>query len=363
MEVDITNKAKKYTRIGLLSLIILAVAAGAGVYYYQHHNNYLTVYDAQVAGKTTAVRTKAAGTITDLKVADGDHVEAGDVIAVIDPGITEEQIQQLEQNLALTKQNLEQLQKGTRVTSPAIPTPQPTIDAGAQQRAAQAYARMQRMNELYSMGAISAVKRDEAAADYYSAQAAANQSGVSVSAPPAPSVTAVPVNPEIIKQAEAQVKQAEAALANAKEDQQSTEILAPVSGTVLLEDALQEGASLKADQILANIQNLDNAWIEARLPKEQAQKIRLGQFVTYTINGHELQGSVQDILDPDSSEDSDGDRTDKSAAITDASSPEHESATTTLTDGRFVIKLSIPSGLPFDIPPGANAQVKFLLRN
>ena len=28
MEVDITNKAKKYPRIGLLSLIILAVAAG-----------------------------------------------------------------------------------------------------------------------------------------------------------------------------------------------------------------------------------------------------------------------------------------------------------------------------------------------
>lgn len=361
MEVDITNKAKKYTRIGLLSLIILAVAAGAGVYYYQHHNNYLTVYDAHVAGKTTAVRTKAAGTITDLKVADGDHVEAGDVIAVIDPGITEEQIQQLEQNLALTKQNLEQLQKGTKVTLPTSPTPQPTVDAGAQQRAAQAYARMQRMNELYSMGAVSAVKRDEAAADYYSAQAAANQSGVSASAPSAPSVTAVPVNPEIIKQAEAQVKQAEAALANAKEDQQSTEILAPVSGTVLLEDALQEGASLKADQMLANIQNPDDAWIEARLPEEQAQKIRLGQFVTYTINGHELQGSVQDILDPAFSEDSD--RAGTSDAMTDASSSGHEADPATITDGRFVIKLSIPSGLTFDIPPGTNAQVKFLLRN
>lgn len=117
------KQGKKYTRIGLLSLIILAVAAGAGVYYYQHHNNYLTVYDAHVAGKTTAVRTKAAGTITDLKVADGDHVEAGDVIAVIDPGITEEQIQQLEQNLALTKQNLEQLQRGPRLHYQPVPRP------------------------------------------------------------------------------------------------------------------------------------------------------------------------------------------------------------------------------------------------
>lgn len=91
-------------------------------------------------------KTKAEGKLTELVVGDGDHVEAGDVIAHVEPKVTDEQVQQLEQNLALAKQSLEQLQKGGVVSAPSavtVPAAAPQVDSGAQQRAAQALSRMQ----------------------------------------------------------------------------------------------------------------------------------------------------------------------------------------------------------------------------
>lgn len=362
MEVDITKKAKNFIRFGLIGLVLLAALAGGGIYLYQHYNQNLTVYDAQTACTMVDAKTKAEGKLTELTVADGDHVEAGDIIAHVAPKVTDEQVQQLEQNLALAKQSLEQLQKGGVVSAPSavtVPAAAPQVDSGAQQRAAQALSRMQRMNELFSMGAVSAVKRDEAAAEYAAAQAAAS------SAPAAPSVsvpqsaTPVPTSPEVLKQAELQVKQAEAALNNAKEDQQATDILAPVAGTVYYTD-VAEGDDLKAGQTIVNIGDAGNVWLEARLNPDQAKKVRLGQFASYTIEGHDLQGTIQDIQNPaDDSADADDSNGDSATADSGDSSSGAKQSTT--KDSRTTVKLSLPSGLSFNVQPGMKATVKFAI--
>lgn len=334
MEVDITSKAKNIIRFGLLSLVILAVMAGGGVYFYQHYHKSLTVYDAKVTGTTIPTRSSAAGTITEILVHDGDHVEAGEVIARIETNVTDEQIQQLQQNLDLTKKNLEQLQKGSSTTVPSAVT---SNDTGAQQRAEQAYSRLQRMNELFSMGAISAVKRDEAAAEYAAAQAAASQYTYSSSA----RTVTMPVSPEIIQQAEAQAKQAEAALANARSDQKVREIIAPVAGTVVLSDDVGENSMVKAGQIVANLMDSENMWLEATVSSEQAKKIRLGQFASYALDKHSLQGSVKDIINPSEKND---------ASSTDVISAD---------DGRIIVRVSIPSDLSFTVKPGMTTAILF----
>lgn len=349
MEVDITRKAKNIIRFGLLGLVILALAAGGGVYFYQHQHKSLTVYDAKVTGTMIPAKAAVNGTITEILVQDGDHVEAGDVIARIETSITDEQIQQLQQNLELSRKNLEQIQKGTTATVPAA-APVPSVDTGAQQRAQQAYSRLQRMNELFSMGAISAVKRDEAAAEYAAAQAAANQRSYS---PPAQTTTTiVPANPELVQQAEAQVKQAEAALANAQSDQKATEILAPASGTVILADEMAEDSPVKADQVIAELMDAENMWLEAAVSPEQAKKIRLGQFASYDLDGHNLQGSVKDIVDP-------AEQTDPQEKDSDETSPADDETDNTDNGSCIILKVSIPSGLSFAVKPGMTATISF----
>ena len=391
MEVDITEKVKRVLKFGPLALVALAILCALGVWAYQHSQKGLTVYDAKVASTMVGVKAKADGTITELVVQDGDHVEAGDVIARVQVKITDEQIAQLAQNAELAKQNLAQVQRGQTVTVPqsAAPAPMPVPQSsGNSQAVANARARLNRMNELYEMGAISAVKRDQAAADLAAAEAAATPAPA-VSAPAATRYQTMtqPANPEAVKQAELAVKQAQAALENAKQDSQATEIVAPVSGTVYLGDDIQEGADLKAGATVASIGDASNIWVEARLSPNQKGKIRLGQFVSYTIEGKKYQGTVLDIVDPAdaqpdtaasgslpaASEEKDeavqtssvsedagnvsGDETeDSKSGNTEGNAPD-------MSDGRLIVKVSLPKDMADTLRPGTDAVVRFSSAN
>ena len=331
MEVDVTEKAKNFIRFGLIGLIVLAALAGGGLYLYQHSNRGFVVSDAMVVGSESVITAKGDGKITEVLVQDGDYVEEGTVIARVESKITPEDIAQLEQNVQLAQQSYAQLQKGTTTVAQAPAAP--VVDSGAQQRAANAYARMQRMNELFSMGAISAAKRDEAAAAYAAAQAAANAAPAVAAAP---QTTVIPTSPEVLKQAELQVKQAEIALANAKNDQQATEIVATASGVISLAEGLTADSELKNEQEVARIQASNDAWLEAKLTENQAAKVRLGQFVNYEIDGHKLQGTVKDIAAPENDES----ESDQSKSLT-------------------IVKISLPADPSFTIKSGMSGKIEF----
>ena len=328
MEVDVTAKAKNFLRFGLLGLILTALLVGSGVYYYQHSKSASIVYDAKVVSNIVPISTKNPAIITELLVADGDEVAAGDVIAKVKSTVTDEEIAQLTQNRDLAQKSLDQLKKGVTVAVPSAPVTVPSYDAGAAQRVADAQARMNRMNQLYSMGAISAVKRDEAVADYNAAKAAAS-TPPPVSAP-AVTTTTKAASPEAIASAETALKQAEIALNNAKAAQAVTDIVAPVDGTISFADDMAAGAELEANQQLAQLADANEVWLEITADNVQADRLHLGQLANYAIDGHNLQGTVQNIED-----DADDENIKK-------------------------ITVSIPKDLDFTIPNDTTTIVKFV---
>ena len=394
LEVDITEKVKKILRFGPLVLLVLVVLIAGGVYAYQHGQSGLTIYDAKVASTMVTVRTQTNGTLTEFTVEDGAHVEAGEVIAHIEAKVTDEDIAQLEQNLALAKQNLAQVQQGQTITVPSAAPAPAAPAAGNSQAVANAQARLNRMNELYAMGAVSAMQRDQAAADLAAAQSA------SAPAPPAASRSVQtiqqPANPEAVHQAELAVKQAEAALTNAKQDAQTTEIVAPVAGTVYLADGIEAGSEIKAGQAVASIGDATNLWVEAKVSPDMKDKLRLGQFARYTIDGKEYQGTITDISDSADTASADKSHTEAEPAD-DAAASEDDSGTSVkiadssesdstsaddaqnadvladakgtdageqpadTSDGRLTIKISVPEDATGDLRPGAEAVVKFSL--
>ena len=91
-EVDLTAHTKNILRYGLIGLILIAVLAASGIWYYQHAHQAFTVYDAQVTSTMVAARAKAPGTISEMVVTDGEHVEAGDVIAHVEVNVTDDTI-------------------------------------------------------------------------------------------------------------------------------------------------------------------------------------------------------------------------------------------------------------------------------
>ncbi len=364
MEVDISKKVNYFIKYGVIGLVVIAVICSGGVWFFYHHQTGFTVRDAQVSSSMVSARTKAAGTVEEVMVSDGDRVEAGDVIARIKVNVTDEQIAQLEQTVDLSKKNLVEVQKGMTV-SQAVPAPSaPVQSTGASQGEVSAAAnRLDRMNKLYEMGAISAVKRDEAEAAYQSAVASASVSSVPAASSSASYQTvSQPSSPEVIKNAELQVKQAEAALENAKKASEATDIIAPSAGTVYLSD-IQEGTEVKAGQTIARIGEAGNLWLEAYVDPAQKGKIRLGQFVSYTIGNSKLQGTVTDISDPledTASDDAAGDNETDSPAGTPAAEVNTEGAKPVSSHpDKLTVKISLPISTSKDLKPGQKTDVRF----
>ena len=409
-------------KYGLVGLILIAVLCAGGIYYYQHQHKYFNVYDAQVTSSLVAAKVHGNATITEKVVEDGEHVEAGDVIAHVKSTVTDEQIANLEQTVALSQRNLDEVKKGQTVTV-AVPSPAPAPAAsaprssGSSQSVASAESRMNRMNELFEMGAISAVQRDAAVSAYHAAVAAASSSAPAASAPSSsPAVryqtTIQPPDPKAVQNAELQLKQAQAALDNAKQDAAETDIVAPVAGTVYYAQGIDEGSTVKAGETVASVGNADDIWIEAKVSPDKAAKIRLGQFVSYEIEGHQLQGSVQDIQQPVKKDDqASADSADAAASAGNANAADAAGAngagagqngqdaqsaqngqgaqvadaansdaangqpatgnqpktTAEATDDDdededvMIIRISIPSGLNFSLKPGMKAVVKFAM--
>ena len=426
MEVDITKKVQYLMKYGLVGLILIAVLCAGGIYYYQHQHKYFNVYDAQVTSSLVAAKVHGNAMITEKVVEEGEHVEAGDVIAHVQSTVTDEQIANLEQTVALSQRNLDEIKKGQTVTV-AVPSPAPASAAsaprssGSSQSVASAESRMNRMNELFEMGAISAVQRDAAVSAYHAAVAAASSSAPAASASSsAPAVryqtTTQPPDPKAVQNAELQLKQAQAALDNAKQDAAETDIVAPVAGTVYYAQGIDEGSTVKAGETVASVGNADDIWVEAKVSPDKAAKIRLGQFVSYEIDGHQLQGSVQDIQQPakkdDQSADSSANGADAAAngaasnagaaqtdpnnlnnpnaqngqsaqgaqdgqqgaeastadaAGGDAAASSQPKTTAEVNDADdadedvMIIRISIPSGLNFTLKPGMKAVVKFAM--
>ena len=104
-----TRNIADFLKYGLIGLVLIAVVAAGGIYFWQSRHSYMNIYDAQVSSLLVGAKVQADGTITEMMVGDGDHVEAGDVIAHVQVKVTDEQIDQLQQEVRDLKAENEKL--------------------------------------------------------------------------------------------------------------------------------------------------------------------------------------------------------------------------------------------------------------
>ena len=280
MEVDISDKVRALIKYGFAVLILAAFLCAGIVWLYQSRHRTLSIVEAEVVGHFVQTRTRAAGTIMEILIQDGDSVKQGQVLAKMKVKVSPEQIQQLEEYLALSKRNLEELSAG-------ITTVQPVYSGASGADAEAARARYEKVQFLYDVGAVSANERDEAEAAYQ----AALSGGVSYQ-----TVTR-PGSPEAISRAEFQVRQAEAALASARQASGATEVTAPVDGIAYFAN-IQEGSEVRAGEPVFRIGAAEDMWLEAYTDIANKDLIYVGQMVSCVLEGREFLGSIAEIQEP-----------------------------------------------------------------
>jgi membrane fusion protein (multidrug efflux system) len=328
----------------VLVLGMLALALGAGLYLYlQYAAGRETTDDAQIEGPIHAVSARVGGTVIKTPVENNQKVEAGTVLAEIDPKDYQVAVARAKADLAEAQADL----LGSRTQVPIISTAASSglssavagvseaqaniATAGRQVDAAQARLRassamvraakanadrtardLERMKILVAKEEISQQQFDAAssAADASRAQLEATEAQVSESEQSVrvaqshleeqraklgkaeADATGARTGPQQIASAQARaesssakVMKMKAALEQAEINLGFTVVRAPVSG-IVSQRSVEVGQTVQAGQPLLAVVPLEDVWVVANFKENQLKHLRPGQKATVSVDAY-----------------------------------------------------------------------------
>ena len=325
----------------VLVVIGLVLIASAGVWYWRS-TAWESTDNAQIDGFIYPVSSRVSGHVTRVMVDENQYVEAGTVLAQLDPKDYEVAIAIARATLANDEASAAALRTNVPITSTdtasQLSTAQADVEnanaglavARRQFEAAQAALREAAANDLKAQDDVTRYKplaaKDEipqqqysqavnsqnataAAVDAAGASAAAAEQTVTQArarlAQAQAQLRAAGTRPEQIAAqrsralaAEAETQRAAAALEQAQLNLQYTTIVAPVSG-IVGQRSVQPGQNVSPGQQLMTVVPLDsqNLWVTANFKETQLKYMRPGQPASISIDayGRTYQGRVLNI--------------------------------------------------------------------
>jgi membrane fusion protein (multidrug efflux system) len=330
----------------LLIPIILIVIAG-GYAAWQYFSKWESTDDAQVDGHIHPVNAKVGGTVLTVNVNENQHVDAGTILAQIDPRDYEIAVKRAEAELAQAQATVVAARAGVPVASSAAGTQITSSEAiaeraksgvevagkesaAAQARLNSAQARvreaqanftkaakdLERLKQLVAKDEISQQQYDAAvgAADaaratVESAEAGAAQAQHEVAAAQARTsqsqaelqqaqaeAQGAKTAPQqvIITKAQAQSEEARAQLAKAALDQarlnlEYTTIKAPVAG-IVSKKTVEAGQVMQPGQPLMAIVPQEDIWVTANFKETQLANMQPGQSASVSVDAYAGRG-------------------------------------------------------------------------
>lgn len=266
------SEKKKLVPMVVGGIVLIGVIVG-GTLWFIDKQRFEATDNAFVQADTVQVSPQVSGYVAEVLVADNQRVEAGQVLAKIDPATFQARVDQALANAQAAdaairaiddKSSLEQAviaQKAAGVTS-------------AQADASRAKADLERYDTLAGQGWVSQqkVQTTRAAATQTAAGVASAQAALEAEKRAAQSLGSAKA------QAIAQSAAAHAAVEQAKLDLERTVIRAPVAGVVGAR-AVRPGQLVQPGVALMSVVPLGQAFIVANFKETQVSRLRIGQPV------------------------------------------------------------------------------------
>ncbi len=250
---------------------------------------------------TVLVGSQVSGQIVELPADFNSRVQAGQVIARIDPATFESRVRQAEAELAVTLANVVQRRAALDRATADLRNSDAQV-AYARTRVAEAKNELQRKQSLLQSEFASQAQVDTARTGREAAVAAFNAALATVEARRAQ----VAMAKADILTADAQVMQREASLSNAQVDLDRTFIRSPVDGVVIerkVDIGQTVAASLQAPDLFTIAQDLRDMQVEVSVDESDIGQVSDGlkaKFNVYAFPGEEFEGSVKQVrLAPD----------------------------------------------------------------
>ncbi len=239
--------------IAAIVIVIVLVLAG---FYIAHELHYQSTDDAYVETTTVNVSPKVAGQIEEVYVTDNQHVNAGDLVAVIDDEDYKIKLEQADASYEKIKLDQSNAKANLVAAQSAITLAKKDLD---------------RYTKLYEQGAVSKQTLDSAQVNYDHAQAGLTQANQALFS-----------NSNGVTVADANLKTAKAAKDKAALDLSYTKVYAPQSGTVSSR-RVEKGMWVSAGSPLFTLVP-ENVWVVANFKENQLTYMKPGQPVDIKID-------------------------------------------------------------------------------
>lgn len=341
-EADNAQDAGKKSRRKFVIIAVVFLLVIIGALFFWHSTYSEGTDDAQVDGDLYQVSSRVSGQVVKVYVDDNQKVEAGQVIAEIDPKDYLVALEQAQANLASSQASLSQATAGVPITSTTTRTSISTTGsdiATANATVAQSQRQVQAAEARVAQARANAVKaqldvdrytplvqKDVISKQQYDAavaQAAASSAGVleaestviaqqeAVRAAQQRLIQARDQASEASKNgpqqirvqqsralaAEADVKQAQAKVDQARLNLSYCKITSPVAG-IINKKNVQVGANLSIGQDLLTVVPLTNLWVTANFKETQLNRMKPGQDVALKVDalgGRKFSGKITQI--------------------------------------------------------------------
>ena len=262
----------------ILIVVVAAIAVGA-LLYWLHSRQYESTDDAFVDAHIVRLAPTVAGTLVQVADVDNRHVDAGRLLAVIEPAGPEAQLAQAQAGVqqAIAQQQQAEAQVTAAIAARNQAAAQARAPLAEAQKAASDLARYQSLVRI-DPNAVAGQQLDQARAQARStaAQAAAAQRQVDdADAQIAVARRAVSAAGAAIDAKKAEVKQAQVTVGDLR-------LTAPVSGQVVNRQVNVGSYVAPGTQLMAIVP--DRMWVTANFKETQLALMRIGQPVDIAVD-------------------------------------------------------------------------------
>src|SRR5215471_15558690 len=321
----------------ILPLVILAGlgSAGAGGWYWWTEGRfYETTDNAYVQGDISVISPKIAGYVREVRVIDNQQVRTGDVLAVIDDTDFAARAAEAQATVAAEQAAIAGIDRKIEWQASMIEAAKANV-VSAQAELTRAQPNYERYKKMVATNVVGKSDFDQVEVTRTQAALAAEQGQLVVLQSDR-------------KQAEAQLAQAQAALAFAQNDLDNTVIKAPVDG-VIGNKGVQIGQYVKAGTQLMSVVPLPQIYVVANFKETQLENMRPGQPVEISVDAYPhqtLSGTVESFAPA-------------SGAVFSLLPPENATGNFTKVVQRVPIRIAVPRDNPLAglIRPGLSVEV------
>jgi membrane fusion protein, multidrug efflux system len=276
--------------VSVATCLLLAVLIGGTLYWFSVRD-YESTDDAFIAARSFAIAPKVGGYVREVPVTDNQHVNTGDLLALIDDRDYVTAVNQAKAQVAVAQANIDNVQAQIDSQREQIDQARAQLDqAEAQLKFAE--QEEARAKDLVQKGAGTVQREQQTHSDQQSQQANTARAKAALSV----AELGVKTFEAQLESARAALQQAQAQLDQANLNLQYTRVTAEQAGRVVkLSGAV--GTLAAAGQALMMFVP-DEIWIVANYKETQLRRMRPGQPVDFTIDaypGRKLTGRVASV--------------------------------------------------------------------